>query len=378
MSLGSLNSHGQDKSRKIRVMLVDDSAVIRGLIARTLEAEDDIEIVGSVHNGLVAVNNIAKSDPDVVILDIEMPEMDGLTALPLLLKASPRSKVLMCSTLSARGADVSIRAMDLGAADCIVKPTSSSEIGGSEDFKGNLIRLVRGLSKVAGPRDQQPADATASKFSAAQPTLVRPAQQETFTLKSSAEIYTGAPSLIAIGSSTGGPQALFTVLKHLKNVNVPIVITQHMPKTFTALLAKHIEQNCGVPAFEGADGMRIEAGKAYVATGGYHMVFEKMAGGTNIKIVDTEPENYCKPSVEPMMRSAISIYGNKILAVMLTGMGSDGLKSFTSLADMGGRIIAQNKESSVVWGMPGAVATAGICAHVMPLDEIGPWIEKNA
>lgn len=373
MSLGSLNNHGQDDARKIRVMLVDDSAVIRGLIARTLEAEDDIEIVGSVHNGRVAVSNISKADPDVVILDIEMPEMDGLTALPLLLKESPRSKVLMCSTLSARGADVSIRAMDLGAADCIVKPTSSSEIGGSENFKDNLIRLVRGLSKVAGPRNPQTA---ANAATAMRPTLPRPVQTDTVKLKADG-IYSGAPSLIAIGSSTGGPQALFNVLKHLKNVRVPIVITQHMPKTFTALLAKHIEQNCGVQTFEGEDGMTLEAGKAYVAPGGYHMVFEKMADGTKIKIVDTEPENYCKPSVEPMMRSAISIYGNKILAVMLTGMGSDGLHSFTSLADMGGRIIAQDKESSVVWGMPGAVATAGICASVMPLDEIGPWIEKN-
>lgn len=366
----------EDQHDRIRVMLVDDSAVIRGLISRSLEEQDDIEVCASVHNGAMAVRSVARHDPDVMVLDIEMPEMDGLTALPLILKENSRTKVLMCSTLSAKGADVSIKALQLGATDCIVKPTTSSEVGGAGAFKDNLIRLVRALGKTSMADPNRKIIGSKAPNVTVQPP--RPSMPAKASLRSPVGLYTGSASLIAIGSSTGGPQALFKVIKHLQGAKVPIVITQHMPKTFTALLAKHIEQNCGVPCFEGEDGMVLRSGHAYVAPGGFHMVFEREGTEVKIRVIDTEAENYCKPSVEPMMRSAISLYGEKILAVMLTGMGNDGVNSFTQLSEMGGRIVAQDEETSVVWGMPGAVAAAGICKEILPIDEIGPWVQKNA
>lgn len=365
MSVPEPSKSGGQPDNKIRVMLVDDSAVIRGLLSRALGKEDDIEIVSSVSNGQYAVDTIQKADPDIVVLDIEMPVMDGITAIPLLLEKKPGVKILMCSTLSAKGASVSIKALALGATECLVKPTSTSEIHGSENFQSELIRLVRGLS------GKHTAISRTTKTSPRKPAAA------TYALKDEKLSYSGKPSLIAIGSSTGGPQALFSVLQECKDFDVPIVITQHMPKTFTAILAEHIAQNCGLPCHEGADNMPLERGHAYIAPGGKHMIFERREGKAYIRITDDPPENYCKPSIEPMVRSAVKLYGNKVLGVMLTGMGSDGLESFRQLADAGGLIIAQDEETSTVWGMPGAVANAGICSAVMPLQNIGPWIRNQ-
>ena len=196
-------------------------------------------------------------------------------------------------------------------------------------------------------------------------------------MRDKALTYTGKPSLVAIGSSTGGPQALFEALRTVKGINVPIVITQHMPKTFTAILAEHIQQNCGIPCHEGEQDMAIEPGHAYVAPGGFHMEIVREDGKLKINIDDGAQINYCKPSIEPMMESAINVYGNKVLGIMLTGMGHDGIEGFKVLADKGGAIIAQDELTSVVWGMPGAVALAGIATDVMPIHEIGPWLKKN-
>lgn len=359
-------------------MLVDDSAVIRGLIARHLEAEPDIQIKATAANGKIAVDNLKRhQDVDIIVLDIEMPVMTGLEAIPLLLEAKPNVKILMCSTLSQKGADISIQAMSLGAADCILKPTSTRDIGGAEDFKTELLRKIRGLVRLQPQTNKTPPSNTprARSTTSTSPSSKFPLD-DSYTLTDSSKLYKGKPALVAIGSSTGGPQALFKVLEHCRDLPVPVVITQHMPPTFTAILARHIEQNTGLPCREAEEGMEILPGQAYIAPGGKHMVLKKNGNTLTSSLDDGPPENYCKPSVEPMLRSAHAIYGNKVLTVILTGMGHDGRDASRELANEGGRVIAQDKDTSVVWGMPGAVATANICEAVLPLQDIGPAIAR--
>jgi len=360
-------SHNSGNHGTIKVMLVDDSAIIRGLLARTLEKDKEIQIVSSVHNGHAAVDAVKRTDPDVIVLDIEMPVMDGITAIPLLLAEKPDVKILMCSTLSRKGASISMQALALGATECLVKPTSNSEIGGSQHFQESLLRFIKSVGRRARPVNRTtPAQTVAG----AKPEHV-------FSLRSRASAYSARPAIVAIGSSTGGPQALFEVLKHISGIQVPVIVTQHMPKTFTALLAEHIQSKCGVPCHEGAEGMILENGHIYIAPGDYHMEFMRNRNNIAITLSTAPPENFCRPSVEPMMRSIIGIYGEKVLGVMLTGMGQDGIHSFKQLAQKGGNIIAQDEKTSIVWGMPGAVAIAGLCTKVLPLNEIGPWLRKN-
>lgn len=346
---------GGGGQKPIRVMIVDDSAVIRTVISRTLRAQSDMEVAGVAVNGEIAVKSVKQMDPDIVILDIEMPVMDGLTTLPLLLKEKPGLRVLICSTLSARGADVSVRALSLGAADCILKPGGDAIISASE-FQDNLVKLVRQL-------------APASKKAAA------PAKPAPALRKQSIML---PPRVIAIGCSTGGPRVLMDFLPHLKGLSVPIVITQHMPKTFTAMLAQHITQGCGIPCAEGAEGMQVLPGHAYVAPGGYHMTLRKADGAVapTIHLNEEPPENFCRPSVNPMLRSLSPIYGNAILAIILTGMGADGSQACAELVSHGGHVIAQDEASSTVWGMPGAVATAGICSAVLPPDGLANCVHR--
>jgi two-component system chemotaxis response regulator CheB len=360
---------------KIRVMLVDDSAVIRGLIARSLEAEKDMEVVSSLHNGEAAVNSIAKAKPDVVILDIEMPIMDGITALPLLRKAYADAQIIICSTLSSKGAEVTMKAITLGATDCIVKPTSTSEMGGANDFRKNLVNMIRGMVRTRRAIVPPPNMASDNASEARTASSANGSIQ----LMNKLLLYQGRPRVLAIASSTGGPNALFSVLKHLKDLPIPIVITQHMPKTFTRILAQHIEQNCGVPCHEAEQGMLIENGHAYVAQGAYHMELTQLENhNIAINITDSPPEKYCKPSAEPMFRSLQKLYGHKVLIGVLTGMGNDGVDGAQAIVKDGGYLIAQDEATSVVWGMPGAVAAAGICAEILPLDQIGPRLREKA
>ncbi len=360
------------QNRKIRVMLVDDSVVIRGFISRIIDANDDMEVVGSMQNGQFALNSIKRIDPDVILLDIEMPVMDGITALPKLLEADPEVKVIMCSTLTQRNADITLKALSLGAVDCIAKPTSSVELRNKQDFNDKLIRMIREI----GTTKKAPAHIE-SKVAVRNVTRkIAPENKKSFSLRKTQNGLYHKPDIIAVGSSTGGPQALFGLIKNFKNVKVPIVITQHMPPTFTTILAQHIEQQTGVTAFEGENGMKIEAGCAYIAPGGIHMTLERKTDGVYIKLNDGAPENFCKPSVDVMMRSVVSVYGKKVVGVMLTGMGNDGLSGFKKLVDAGGYCIAQDEETSVVWGMPGAVAMAGICSEVLPLEKLGPWVNN--
>ena len=359
----------------INVMLVDDSSVIRGALTRLLEEDSSIKIIASVTNGELAISSAKRNQPDIVILDVEMPVMDGITALPEILKVSPKSKIIMFSTLTAKGADITLKALSLGAIECLVKPSSGAATKGGE-FHNTLTRLIKNLCP-AQLRKETKATPQTTINTVSTSVAPKSANLKNFCLRKISTDYTGKPSVLAIGSSTGGPQALFTVLKSCNDFNIPIVITQHMPATFTKILAQHITQQTGIDTKEGEEGMVLEDGKAYVAPGGFHMLIKQEGLKKVIRLDEGPPVNFCKPAVDPMFDSLINIYGNKMLGVILTGMGHDGLQGGKNLTAQGGRLIAQDEESSVVWGMPGAVAMAGICSEVLPINDIGPWIKKQ-
>jgi len=351
-------------------MVVDDSAVVRGLLTRWLGSDPKIEVVATANNGEMALNLVSVAKPEIIILDIEMPKMDGLTALPKLLEKAPGVRVIMASTLTKRGADISIRALAAGAADYVPKPESTREAGAAETFRKTLTEKIlvlgaagrRRATPVKG-RGATPAAGRAEVHSAglygdAPVTLRAPSRQK--------------PSVIVIGSSTGGPQALFKVLTALSGkVSVPILVTQHMPATFTAILAEHIARVSGLPCAEATDGEVLRAGQVYVAPGEYHMTVVSKGAIPVIQLNQDPPENFCRPAVDQLFRGIARVYGNRALAAVLTGMGHDGLKGGEALVDAGGTLIAQDEDSSVVWGMPGAVATAGLCSAVLPIGKLG-------
>ncbi len=365
-----------------RVMVADDSAVIRGLLTRALEGDPEIRVVASVGDGQMAINALQRNAIDVIVLDVEMPVMDGLTAIPKLLAVSPSVKIIMASTLTLRNADISLRAIQSGAADYIAKPTTTREISGADVFKRDLVAKVKALgatARRAGSRSRSdvraaplPPPLSAGGVFKARGEPASPPGLRPITL-------TTRPDVIAVGSSTGGPQALFEVLGHLKaGVTQPILITQHMPATFTTILAEHISRQCGIVCAEGKDGEPIVSGRAYVAPGDHHMVVVNRGGSFVLSLNKDAPENFCRPAVDPMLRSIVRAYGRKVLVAILTGMGQDGLKGCQEVTAAGGVVIGQDEASSVVWGMPGAVAQAGLCSAILPLKEIGPYLRKFA
>ena len=368
----------------IRVMVVDDSAIIRGLIIRMLASDPAFSIVASVGNGQMAVEALSRHHVDVIIMDIEMPVMDGLTALPKLLEIDPGVRIVMASTLTARNAETSLRALELGASDYIPKPTSTRELSGGDDFRRELLEKVRvlGLHPKRGARRRAPGE-TAPAAEAPRPSgALRPAAPPRqapslypvgpIQLRPASSV---RPNILAIGSSTGGPPALFAVLKEIQpSIDLPVVITQHMPPTFTTILAQHIARHCNWPCHEAVDGDLIVSGHIYLAPGNFHLLIEMQGGKPVARVNQGPPENYCRPAVDPMLRSLVKIYNGRILAVILTGMGADGLKGCREVVEAGGTVFAQDEASSVVWGMPGAVATAGICSAVLPLKDIAPRV----
>ena len=359
-------------SEKITVILADDSSVIRRALSMMLETDPNIEIVASASDGKSAVSLAKIKKPDILILDVEMPVMDGITALPEILKNSPSTKVIMCSSLTEKGADTSIKAMALGAVECLVKPTGAEAAKPDSPFKKKLIHTVKTLVPLKSEPSVAQSTAPASALTSRTPVK----KNAEITLRDDTSAYKGKPDILAIGSSTGGPKALFQVLKDIGILDIPIVITQHMPATFTKILAEHLTQQTGIPAHEGEEGMVVQKGNVYVAPGGKHMLFEKQGMQLKIKLNDGPQENFCKPAVDPMMRSLVDTYGNKVLGLILTGMGRDGAKGSQYLVDKGGRVIAQDEETSVVWGMPRAVAEAGICSEILPIQNIGSWVKK--
>jgi len=359
-------------SGPIRVMVVDDSAIIRGLYTRTLEADPDLRVVSSVSDGKMAISSLKRQEIDVIVLDIEMPVMDGLTALPLLLQAQPKVAVIISSTLTRKNAEVSLRALRIGAKDYITKPTATSETGSAQTFRDELLAKVKVLGRSRrGPPERRilPApvgDPRLAGLGRSGAPSLRPAVRE-------------LPDAIAIGSSTGGPQALFAVLGGLrKELLQPIFINQHMPATFTTILAEHLARISGRPCTEPKDGEAVQAGHIYVAPGDFHMIVEVAGTSRLLRLLKTPPENFCRPSVDPMLRALSQVYGRRLLVIVLTGMGQDGMRGADQVVKSGGMVIAQDEATSVVWGMPGAVVNAGLCSAVLPIEEIGPFMHKTA
>lgn len=364
----------------IRVMVVDDSVVARGLMARWLDEDPAIAVVETHRTGRLAVENIANSMPDVIVLDIEMPDMDGLTALPLLLRAHPGAQIVMASTLTRRNAEISMKAMSLGAADYVPKPESNSGVSTSPEFRRELIEKVKALGAKAKLSTRR-GGAGAAKPAAvgnARPLSTLGAGKVAVSAGDMRRWSSAVPRIVAIGASTGGPQALSKVIGVLGPVaqRVPIVITQHMPATFTAILAENLGKVSGLPCAEGRDGETLKPGHIYVAPGGKHMVLRGGAAGAQIALEDGPAINFCKPAVDPLFQSVAAAYGPAILAAVLTGMGHDGGKGALAIADAGGSVIAQDEESSVVWGMPQAVVQNKACAAVLPLDQVGATLAR--
>lgn len=362
------------EGHRLRVMIVDDSAVVRSLVTRILEADPEIAVVASYANGQQAVTAIKRHDPDIVVLDIEMPVMDGLTALPHLIAAVPGLKVIVASTLSRRSADISLQALSQGAADFIAKPENKGQIT-TPDFADELLRKVRALGRVGrGARRPTKVDAPPARDRSSvhePPDPRRPISLR----KPSAQ----RPKILAIGSSTGGPRALLTFLEGLdRELALPIVITQHMPATFTTILAEHIERRCGLKSQEARHGEPLLGGQVYVAPGDYHMTVAHKDGVLVTRLDQDPRENFCRPAVDRLLRSVSECFGPAALAVILTGMGQDGLRGSQAIVAGGGTVIAQDAASSVVWGMPGVVAEAGLASAVLPVEEIASEVNKLA
>jgi two-component system chemotaxis response regulator CheB len=358
-------------------MVVDDSVVIRGMISRWIGAEPDMEVTASLRTGLDAVNQLERINPDVAVLDIEMPDLDGISALPQLLAKKRDLVVIMASTLTRRNAEISLKALSLGASDYIPKPESTREATAAETFRHDLIQKIRHLGAKAR---RSAAHVTASpslapgndrpRVTTPAPAAPTPITRRAFGLLS--------PKVLLIGSSTGGPQALMTLVAEIGPLidRFPVLITQHMPPTFTTILAEHLARTSKRPAHEAIDGEIVKPGQIYLAPGGRHMRVVRHGVDAAIALDDGPPINFCKPAVDPMFTSAIDVWQGSIMSLILTGMGSDGMRGGKDIVAAGGSMIAQDEASSVVWGMPGAAANAGICAAVLPLNQIAPKLVR--
>jgi two-component system, chemotaxis family, protein-glutamate methylesterase/glutaminase len=373
-------------ARPIRVMIVDDAVVVRGLLSRWFAEAGGIEVVSTHRTGLEAVNAIDRVKPDVVLLDIEMPDMDGVTALPLLLKKCPGTTIIVVSTLTTRNAEISLRCLSLGAIDYVAKPSTNRDVTFSTDFRREITAKVIALGKISTPeqRASRPSPLSASLLragilqtakakepvsQASSSVLENPNANASIQLRPLAKV---VPRILVIGASTGGPNAVTELLRACRPAikQLPVIIAQHMPTMFTAMFADHLRRQLTIDASEAHHGEMVEAGRIYVAPGGKHLHLKRCPAGVRAVVDDAPPVNFCKPSVDVTLLSANQVYGNGVLAVMLTGMGSDGLRGASDLIERGGNLLAQDEASSVVWGMPGAVAKRGLCAAVEPIERL--------
>jgi two-component system chemotaxis response regulator CheB len=356
----------------VRVMIVDDAIVVRSLVARWLADQPDLELVAALRNGIEAVNEIERANPDVVVLDVDMPELDGISTLQQLLEKRRDLIVIMASTLTRRNAEISLRALALGAADYIPKPEAEGGIMTSASFKRELIEKIRALGGRRLRRILSEQEASTRLRAPPYPlggADVKDVPQQTIALRPLSPI---VPRALLVGASTGGPQALLEILPKLQSVldRAPILITQHMPPTFTIILAENLERACGRPVHQAVNGEPVLNGTVYLAPGGQHMSVVRWDGAVVIALDDGPPINFCKPAIDPLFSSAAAIWGAGCLALVLTGMGSDGARGAADIVAAGGSVIGQDEATSVIWGMPGVVAEAGLCSAVLPLDEI--------
>jgi two-component system chemotaxis response regulator CheB len=366
----------------VGVLLVDDSAIIRGLMNKALTANPNITIVGSASDGKQAISMARELKPQVIILDIEMPVMDGITALPEIIKVCPDCKIIMSSTLTVRNASISLQALALGAADYLAKPTAKTgnEV---EDFYRELTTKVLALGGHHYSHvEHTQARPVHTSLPATEPLVaINKDPVKPIARMSPGELLNpfGIKAL-AIASSTGGPQALTTLFTHLKGhlKDIPIFITQHMPPTFTTLLAEQLTKCSERPCAEGKNGDVVAAGQTYIAPGDFHMVASKNPNNSVTLSINKNPqENFCRPAADPMLRSLSAVYGTHLAVVVLTGMGQDGMEGAKEVVRNGGSVVAQDEGSCVVYGMPKAVVDHQLCKAVLPLSDIGQFLIRQ-
>ncbi len=348
--------------RKTRVLVVDDSVVMRRVLSEVIRSDPSLEVAGYAANGQIALNLLEQVAPDVITLDIEMPVMDGLATLRALRARRSDVPVIMFSTLTERGAEATIDSLALGASDYVAKPVELGNYTLARDrIREALLPKIKALSRAtrgfASPAGGSAPPRLRTKIAIA-----------------------GRVDVVAIGCSTGGPNALAQVLPGFPaDFAVPVLIVQHMPPAFTRFLAQRLSSLCPLPVMEAAGGEVLHPGKIWVAPGGFHLAVVADGATQKLQLSQTPPENSCRPSVDVLFRSLTPLFCNRVLAVVLTGMGQDGLRGCEMLADAGAQIVAQDEASSVVWGMPGFVAKAGLADAVLPLPEIaGRIVERVA
>ena len=349
---------------RIRVLIVDDSVVIRRLVTEVLSEDPDLEVVGAVSNGALALAKIAQTNPDVLTLDVEMPEMDGLELLRRLRPALVRPRVVMCSTLTERGALATLDALMLGADDYVTKTAN----GGSLELSLNSLRehLIPKVKQFFVVPRQSPAAPTRHPAATGSP-------RQAFQPPAG-----GRPKVLAIGVSTGGPTALGAIIPRVPpDFPLPILIVQHMPPLFTRLLADRLQVSTSLKVEEAAEGSKVTAGKVLIARGDFHMRVRNTGNELVIGLDQLPPENSCRPAVDVLFRSVGETFGSAAIGVILTGMGQDGLRGAQALKAAGGFVIAQDEASSVVWGMPGAVVAAGLADSVVPLENVVPEVLRR-
>ena len=363
----------------IRVAIVDDSVVVRGLLSRWLIEIPGIEVVGTYRSGRDIINNVVAAAPDIVILDIEMPDIDGLSALPHILRLRPQAIVIVASTLTARNAEISIRCISLGATDFLLKPQTNREVSTSADFRHSLIDkiLTLGAKAKGRARARMPA-ARVDQADAPSTSRIMQAPPPPANHGSMRPVSRVMPKALLIGASTGGPQAVMALLKGIRPVleRVPVLIAQHMPAAFTTMFAEHLTKHAQVDVVQASEGEALRAGRVYVAPGGRHMQVRNTNAHPVVSITDSAPVNFCKPSADVLFESALDLMGAGCLAVVLTGMGVDGARGALKIADAGGTVFAQDEATSVVWGMPGATARLGACAGIMSLQQMAPALMR--
>lgn len=347
---------------RIRVLVVDDSVVIRRLVTHALEEDKRLEVVGSAANGVLALQRITQLCPDVVTLDIEMPEMDGIQTLRQIRRLYPRMVVIMFSTLTERGAAATLDALAAGANDYVPKAANCGSLDVSlTSLRQELVPRIHQFFRMETAVPSAPQVSTAAAATAPRKAV-------------------GAPrKAVVIGVSTGGPAALAVVLPMLpKNFPLPVLIVQHMPPMFTRLLAERLDKLSALHVVEAEEGLEVTAGKAYIAPGGLHLSVRREGDRVLTKLSGAPPENSCRPAADVLFRSAAETWGGAVIAAVLTGMGQDGLRGVENLRSRGASVIVQDEASSVVWGMPGAVARAGLAERVVPLGSVAGELIREA
>ncbi len=351
---------------KIRVLVVDDSVVVRRMVSDVLASDPQIEVAGAAANGKIALAKIPQINPDIIILDVEMPELDGIGTLIGIRKILPALPVIMYSTLTERGAEATLDALSKGATDYVTKPSNvGSAAQGLECIRTQLIPKIKAIcSRTMGLTLPAPAS--------------MPFAQRTFNSQSGVSRREDRIDIVAIGISTGGPNALAILMPTFPpDFPVPVVIVQHMPPVFTRLLAERLAAKSQISVKEGFMGANLEPGCAWIAPGDFHMVVGTDGPHTILRTHQGPPENSCRPAVDVLFRSVASVFTSHVLAVEMTGMGQDGLRGCERIRELGGQILAQDQTSSVVWGMPGFVANAGLADRILPLDQLGMEIIRR-